>query len=102
VKTGNFFGVFTMKRMLWQYPGDPVAVCVEMTRAEFLTAHPREPLRLIADGKVTECALGSDEIICDFCDADPGDTTYVLYNGLKGICPACFQRVVKPHLIHEG
>ncbi len=86
----------------FRYPDDPIAECVEFTRAEFLEAFPREPIRIWSSGgKVSEIPLGADEIICDFCSADPGDAIFLIY-GTKGICRECAARTVFPYVVEVG
>lgn len=76
------------------YPGDPPLEVLRMSRAEFLAAHPRRPIEigtLGPDGEYIlkeQIPMAPDEIICDFCNADPGDEVWV-YNGMRGYCRAC-------------
>lgn len=84
-----------MQRFDFRYPGDPPATFVEMTRTEFLRRHPRAPFVItdLTTGEREELPMGLDEIACDLCSIDPGDTVYVLYygrGGCRGYCGQCF------------
>jgi hypothetical protein len=63
-----------MKHYTLNYPGDPPLPVVEMTRQEFLAAHPRYPVTLtnLSTGESESYPMGPDEIRCDFCNGDPG------------------------------
>jgi len=85
-----------MRRYTMRYPGDPAMQVMEMSRQEFLEAFPRTPTQLIdlGTGEVLErIEYGPDEIICDLCDGDPGDTVFLV--GPKGICRSCFEKRLK-------
>ena len=77
-----------------------------MTRAEFLQAYPREPIKImtgdsLATLEVTaEFPVGADEIACDACSADPGDTVFV--DGGRAMCLQCFETYIRPYLMHKG
>jgi hypothetical protein len=83
----------TMKTFILRYEDDPPMPVVLMTRPEFLAAYPRRPIRLSSlDGtRVTEIPVGEDEIACDHCNADPGETIYV-YAGLRSYCQKCYEK----------
>ena len=88
-----------MERFILRYPGDPPAEVVKMTRGEFLAAYPRGPIVISFPGSVEPdevYPMEPDQIQCDLCGADPGDTTYVLY-GTRGYCPRCADEHIKPY-----
>ena len=86
------------------YPGDPPVEVVEMTRAEFLEAYPRHPIVFTSvepDGSIKrkEYQVGPDDIQCDLCCADPGETVWVLRLGtvVRGHCADCARQGWLPY-----
>ena len=93
-----------MKIRTMRYPGDPPAKVTEMTRTKFLERHPRQPIRLrdLNTGEIlSEESMGADEIWCDLCSADPGETVVeaVWENGsvVRGYCLTCATRSWFPY-----
>lgn len=86
-----------MKSMILRYPGDPPANAIEMTRSEFLSVYPREPIRVYSEVGVKETPMKPDEIYCDTCNQDPGDYLLVLYDGQKAVCRKCADAAYLPH-----
>ncbi len=91
-----------MKTMTMRFPGDPPATVTEMTRAEFVARHPRSPIQmrdLETGWLLEEIPLGADEVICDLCSGDPGDTVVEMRSGrvMRGYCLACATESWYPH-----
>jgi len=88
-----------MRFMTMFYPGDPPIPVTEMTRAEFIHHHPRTPYRItdLVTGEYTEYPVPPDEVVCDSCNGDCGDTVVVLGEGLRGVCLKCAQEDWYPH-----
>jgi hypothetical protein len=91
-----------MIRYRMTYPGDPPSQVIEMTRAEF-QADFRPSHWTLSDpsgDNVTTFPVGMEDIQCDGCNVDPGDTIFVwLYGrgGCKGYCQDCFNELFKEH-----
>lgn len=80
-----------------RYPGDPPDTVYEMNREKFLLEFPRV-LMLIRDMSTSKVwpalesiPIGVDEIYCDFCNDDPGDTVFLWDHGHKAYCRNCFE-----------
>jgi hypothetical protein len=86
--------------MTMRYEDDPPEPVVEMTRSEFLAAYPRTPVSV--NGELVFFA-SADEIACDGCNADPGDTV-VTYGepALRAYCLDCAWRSLYPHCAPAG
>jgi hypothetical protein len=84
----------------FRYSGDPAETCVQMTRAEFLEAHPRRNTQVIdADtGEVLEeIKVPKDLILCDLCNAEIGEQVWLIPG--YALCEACYRKVVVPHIL---
>lgn len=92
-----------MIRYTLLYPGDPPMEVMHMSRGEFLTAYPRQPIRIGTIGLHGEFLLQElipmqpDEVICDLCGGDPRDEVWV-YNGMRGYCRSCAESCWFDHL----
>ena len=83
-----------------QYPGDPPSVVIEMTRPEFQERFRPSQWTMTSESGTESFPVGREEISCDLCGADPGDTIFVwLYGtgGCRGYCRACFQESKAPY-----
>src|SRR4051812_39099822 len=90
-----------MKLFIMKFPGDPPMAVTEITRAEFLALCPRQPIRLtnLVTGAYEEFPMGYNEIYCDFCNDDPGETVVTLAPAkdktriLRGYCLPCAKKM---------
>lgn len=82
-----------MQTFQFQYPGDPVETCYVMNRREFLERFPREPIKVYSNSGYFEIPIPEDTIICDACNADPGDDITVVSNS-RAYCRPCADRYV--------
>ena len=80
------------------YPSDPPVRIKEMTRGEFLKECPRTPITLtdMSTGIVETYPIDPDDIRCDLCNADPGDTVY-LHSTNTAYCKVCFLEFHLPY-----
>lgn len=90
-----------MKTYVLNYPGDPPCEILEMSREEFLALFPRTPIQTTTfapDGQlyIERQHLEPDEIICDYCCADPGPTVWVCERQ-KAVCCCCWLKAWKPY-----
>ncbi len=88
-----------MKKMTMRYPGDPPMPVIEMSRNEFLDRYPRTPMVIhnLDTGERDMYPTPPNEIRCDFCNEDPGETVVVLGDGLRGYCLNCAKSNWYPH-----
>jgi hypothetical protein len=91
-----------VKHYKHNYPGDPTADVYQMSRQEFLTAHPRRPITFSnpITGEVYKAIrMGPDEIHCDLCNRDPGEVIYLyrLRSIARGVCQRCFDECWKQY-----
>lgn len=89
-----------MRKIEYHYPGDLPATCEVLTRAEFLEQYPSVPIKICTAAGVTEIPVSLDEVICDFCNDDPGDEVFVLHG--YGICRRCAEKTVFPYVVDQG
>jgi hypothetical protein len=86
----------------FEYPGDPPSQIIEMTRAEFQQGF-RPSHWTISDldgGNASTGVIEPEDIRCDSCNDNPGDTVYVwIYGrgGCRGYCKTCFDERFKKH-----
>jgi hypothetical protein len=89
-----------VKQLVCRYPGDPPVEVLELSREEFLKLCPREPITLTSFDPVSgtiekeSFPMGFDEIYCDLCNEDPGETIY-LYARTQARCKSCYNKALK-------
>ncbi len=93
-----------MKSYVMLYPGDPPMQVIEMSREQFLYYCPRHPVTISHPGSdipTQVFPMRQDEIICDMCNADPGDLVTVLATQkghiMRAYCEPCAKESWMPH-----
>lgn len=90
-----------MQAFSWLYPGDPPDVCFVMNREEFLEAFPRQPIRIHQGGVTKEISMQPNDVWCDLCGQDPGNSIYVIHKGRKAYCSDCAGFSIIPNKITD-
>lgn len=81
-----------MRRMWFDFPGDPRCIVEFMSKEEFLQKYPRYPTEIHgADGSVEYIQIPPDAILCDSCNAVPVAEICVI-DGSHGYCEKCTKR----------
>ena len=82
--------------------GDPVSEIIEMKRAEFQERFRPSQWTMsdLNGGNIATIPVGLDDINCDDCNLDPGDTIFVwMYGegGCRAYCTSCWEENFKKH-----
>ena len=90
-----------MKTTSFEYPGDPPARCVEMSRKEFKQRYQNRSIKVL-DGLgpmanvVEEFQVEDDDILCDACNEQVDNVLWVTQN--RAYCQTCHDTYLQPYL----
>ena len=91
-----------MKRIWYEYPGDPLTPADLMTGKEFKDTNPGRSIRIIdidRDGHETVTAeTPVDEAICDCCNAEVEDDATCALSENRLYCVECMARWITPYI----